>query len=206
MAAVITSPADVVNLSLQRIGYPGRIGNIFDGSEAAKDSLDIYSQTRDDMLRDGDYPFASRSVAGALLKSAPVGGYFPPNTWAAVTYPAQPWKYEYTYPDDCLQLRACKPAVYFVPNFSPQPYTFAISNDNGYTPARRVILSNVQDAMLIYTAQVTNPATWPPDFIEAFAAALGQRLAASLMKSTEMVKLEAADTAAETMEADRRQG
>lgn len=206
MAGVISSPADVVNLSLQRIGYPGRIGNIFDGSEASKDSLDIYSQTRDAMLRDGDWPFASRSVAATLLKSAPALGYFPPNTWNAATNPPQPWKYEYGWPDDCLKIRACKPQVYFVPNFSPQPYLFAISNDNGYTPAQRVILSNVQDAMLIYTGQVTDPLTWPQDFIEAFAAALGQRLAASLMKSTEMVKLEAADTAASTTAAGQQQG
>jgi len=206
MASVIVSPADVVNLSLQRIGYKGRIGNIFDGSEAAKDALDIYSQTRDDLLREGEgWPFASRSVAATLLKSAPVGGYFPPNTWTSA-YPAQPWRFEYSYPTDCLELRACKPAVFFVPNFMPQPYTFAISNDNGFTPSRRVILSNVQDAMLIYTGQVTDPALWPPDFVEAFAAALGQRLAGSLMKSLDMVKLEAADTAAETAEANRKQG
>jgi hypothetical protein len=206
MASVVTSVSDVVNLALQRIGYAGRIGSIYDGSEAAKDALDIYGQTRDDMLREGDgWPFASRSAAGVLLKSAPVGGYFPPNTWTSA-YPAQPWRFEYGYPDDCLELRACKPAVYFVPNFSPQPYTFAISNDNGYTPARRVILSNVQDAMLTYTGQVTNPATWPNDFIEAFAAALGQRLAPALMKSLDMAKLEAADSAAETAEAGRKQG
>lgn len=206
MASVITSPADVANLALQRIGYPGRIGNLFDGSAAAKDVLDVYSQTRDDALRSGDWPFASRTAIAALLKSAPTGGYIPPNGWDPTLHPAQPWGFSYTYPDDCLEVRACKPSVFFTPNFAPQYYPFAIANDNGYTPARRVVLSNVASALLIYTAQVTDPSQWPPDFVEAFAADLGQRLAPALMKSVDMAKFEAADSAMETGEADQRQG
>lgn len=206
MATVITTPADIANLALGRIGYDGRVGNLYDGSKAAKEILDVYGQTRDDMLRDGNWPFASRTAAATLLKSSPAGGYIPPNGWNPATNPPQPWSFEYTYPDDCIEVRACKPTVFFVPNFAPQYYPFAIANDSAFTPARRVVLSNVANALLIYTAQVTDPATWPPDFVEAFAAALGQRLAAGLMKSLDMAKLEAADTAAETAEADRRQG
>lgn len=205
MAAVVTSVADVVNLALSRIGFPGRVANLYDGSAGAKEALDIYGQTRDQMLREGDWPFASRSSAAVLLKSAPVGGYIPPNTWSTA-YPAQPWSYEYTYPDDCLEVRAVKPTAIFTPNFQPQYYRFAIANDAGYSPARRVILSNVADAMLIYCAQVTNPATWPNDFVEGFAAQLGQRLSPGLMKSLDMMKIEAADGAAETAKAETRQG
>lgn len=206
MASVITTPADVVNLALSLIGYQFRIGNLFEGSKAAKAALDVYSHTRDAKLRGGDWPFASRSVAGTLLKSAPVGGYFPPNTWTAASNPPQPWRYEYTYPDDCLELRACKPQVYFVPNFQPQSYLFAISNDNGYTPPRRVILSNVAEAMLIYTAQVTDPATWPPDFVDAFAADLAKILAPELMKSVDMMKVAAGEETVQTAQAETRQG
>ena len=206
MATVVTTVADLVNLALSRIGYSGRVASLYDGSEAAKEALDIYGQTRDQLLRGGDWPFASRSVVATLLKSAPALGYFPPNTWSPASHPAQPWRFEYEFPTDCLELRACKPQIYFVPNFQPQSYVFAISNDNGYSPARRVVLSNVADAMLIYCAQVTNPSTWPPDFVEALAAELGQRLSPGLMKSLEMTKLEAADSAVETTEAERRQG
>lgn len=206
MPASVNNPADVVNLALSRIGYAGRVGNLYDGSAAAKEALDIYAQTRDDTLRDGDWPFASRSAAAVLLKSAPVGGYIPPNSWAPANHPPQPWKYEYTYPDDCLEVRAVKPSAMFVPNFQPAYHPFAIANDSAYTPARRVIVSNVADALLIYTAQVTNPATWPPDFTEAFAAALGQRLSPGLMKSLDMMKVEAADEAAETAQAEKRSG
>lgn len=205
MANVITGPADIANLALQRIGYPGRVGNLYDGSEAAKDILDIYGQVRDQLLRGGDWPFASRSVVATLLKSAPLLGYFPPNVWTNA-YPPQPWRFSYEFPTECLEVRACKPQVYFVPDFAPQQYLFSIANDNGYTPARRVVLSNVSDAMLTYCAQITDPLTMPPDFIEAFAAELGQRLAASLVKSLEMTKLEAADAAKETSEAESRQG
>lgn len=206
MSTVITTVEDVVNLALGRIGYDGRIGSIYEGSRAAKKSLDIYGQTRDDMLRDSNWPFASRTITATLLKSAPAGGYIPPNGWNPANHPPQPWSFEYEYPSDCLEARACKPSALFVPNFAPQYYPFAVANDANYTPARRVILSNVASALLIYCAQVTDPSQWPPDFIEAFAAALGQRLAPDLMKSLDMAKLEAADSAAETAEADRRQG
>lgn len=206
MASVITSSADVVNLALSLIGYPLRIGNLYEGSRAAKAALDIYSQARDAKLREGDWPFASRSVVATLLKSSPVGGYFPPNTWSSASHPPQPWRYEYTFPDDCLEIRACKPQAYFVPNFQPQAYLFAVSNDNGYTPPRRVVLSNVADAMLIYTGQVTDPATWPPDFVNAFAADLGKMLAPELMKSIDIMKVAAGEETVQTAQAETRQG
>lgn len=206
MASVVTGVADVVNLALSLIGYPSRIGSIYEGSKAAKAALDVYSQVRDAKLRGGDWPFASRSVIGTLLKQAPVAGYFPPNTWVAASNPPQPWRYEYGFPDDCLEMRACKPQVYFVPNFQPQAYLFAISNDNGYTPPRRVVLSNVADAMLIYTAQVTNPADWPPDFVDAFAADLGKMMAAELMKSVDMMKIAGGEETVQTAKAETRQG
>jgi len=76
MAAVITSVADVVNLSLRNIGYKLRVGHLYDGSDAANQCLDIYGQTRDDALRDGDWHFCERTVSlGDPLKSAP-SNYF----------------------------------------------------------------------------------------------------------------------------------
>lgn len=180
MAASVTSPADLVNVALQRIGYKGRVGNLFEGSAAAKDALDIYAQTRDEILRKGDWGFAERNVALALLKSAPADGYTPPNVWTPA-FPPLPWRFEYLYPDDCLDVRAVKPQSMFVMDFDPQPILFTIANDGALVPPRKVILCNVADALLTYTGQVTDPASWEADFVEAFAAALGRRLAPSLV-------------------------
>jgi len=187
------SAADVVNLSLARLGYRLRVGSLYDGSAAAKKSLDVYAQTRDVLLRDADYawPFAERNIVATLLKSAPVGGYIPPNQWNPVNNPPLSWLFEYLWPPDCLEVRAVKPQSFFVPNFDPQPNIFAIINDNGFTPPQRAIVCNVSGAILTYVGQVTDPNQWPPDFTEALAANLARRLA-PFVGGPEALKVEAA--------------
>lgn len=205
MVASLQSPADVVNAALTRIGYRLRVSNLFDGSDAAKKALDIYGQTRDELLRQNDWGFAERNVAMTLLKSAPVSGYVPPNGWAGATNPPIPWAFEYAYPDDCLKVRAVKPTPIFIPPYDPAPYVYSVANDNYYSPARKVLLCNVVDAMLVYTGQVTNPSTWEADFTEAISAALARRLAAGL-GGAELVKLEMTDEAMTQGVAEREQG
>lgn len=205
MAQVITSPADMINLALGRIGYRDRIGNIFEGSAAAKQAIDVYSQTRDEMLRATDYGFAERNVSLTLLKQAPDTGYFPPNVWDGTQNPPPPWVYEYAYPDDCLKVRAVKDVPLFVMTFDPQPNVFAIENDKYFTPAKKVILCNVPDAMLVYTGQVTDPTLWEADFIEAFAAGLARRLA-PVLATMDIAKFEAGDEAQASSTAERAQG
>jgi hypothetical protein len=201
MVASLQSPADIVNAALAQIGYKNRVGSLFEGSRAAKNALDIYGQTRDQLLRQGDWPFAQRDLVGNLIKSAPAGGYVPPTVWDEVSYPPLPWLFEYTYPSDCIKVRAVKPQPIFIPNFSPQPYLFAVANDGN----QRVILSMVGNAVITYVGQVTNPTDMPVDFVEAFVAALGRRLA-SLLTTMDAVKLEAQAEQVETTLAERQQG
>jgi len=204
MPASVTSPADMVNLALRRIGYKLRVSNLFDGSRASGVALDIYAQTRDAVMRDGNWDFCSRTLVLELLKQAPAGGYVPPNNWSTA-YPAQPWMFEYSYPADCLKVRAIKNTAVLLPNFDPQPNTFSVANDTGFSPARKVILTDVPAALMIYTGQVTNPATWEASFIEAFAASLARRLAPSLA-DMEVTKLEAGDEAASNAAAQMERG
>lgn len=205
MATVITSPADIVNIALAGIGRKERIGSIMDGSAAAKAALDIYSQTRDEMMRTVDYGFCESNVNLALLKTARMDGYFPPNQWDGTQNPPVPWLFSYTYPADCLKVRSIKPQPLFVMNYLPQPVVFRIENDNYYTPSRKVILCNIESAQAVITRQVTDPTVWEPDFVEAFAAELGRRLAPSLA-TFDAAKFDAAVAAKATDEAQRTQG
>jgi hypothetical protein len=198
--ASLQSPADIVNAALAQIGYKDRVANLFEGSKHAKNALDIYGQTRDEMLRMGDWPFAQRDIAGTLIKSAPVGGYVPPTVWSN-TYPPLPWLYEYAYGSDFIKVRAVKPAPILVPNFSPQPYLFSVANDGN----QRVVLSNVPNAVITYVGRITNPTDMPPDFVEAFIAALGRRLA-PVLSTMDAVKLEAQAEQIETKIAEHEQG
>jgi len=205
MTSIITSPADMINLALGRIGYGDRIGSIYEGSKAAKQAIDIYSQTRDELLREGDYGFAERNVSMTLLKQAPAGGYFPPNQWNGMNNPPPPWAFEYQYPSSCLKVRAVKPVPLFVQNFDPQPNVFAVENDNFFTPPQKVILCNIPNAMLVFTGQITDPTTWEADFISAFAAELGLRLA-PVLANMDAAKFEAADAAQAEARADAEEG
>jgi hypothetical protein len=204
MSAVVQSVADIVNLSLVRIGYKKSIGNLYDGSEASRVALRIYGQTRDALIRDGDWDFAERNIAMTLLKQAPANGYVPPVVWSSA-YPPIPWFFEYAYPADCLKDRAVKGTPLVLPNFDPQPNVYSVDNDTAFNPAQRVILCNVPNALLVYAGQVTDPTTMSVDFIELLAAALGRRLAPALT-SLQTAQMEGADEKVSAEEAGMEQG
>ena len=206
MVASLQSAADIVNVSLARIGWKQQIGNLYDGSQAAQIALNVYGQTRDEMLRKVNPDFAMRNVAMTLLKSAPPGGYVPGiSPWNPITNPPVGYLFEYLYPPDCLKVRAVKPTPIFFPNVDPRPYVFAIDNDNNYTPPKRVILCNVSDALLVYTGRVTDPSTMDVMFLEALTEALGEKLAAALTGG-DAAKFEAAEAQGETIAASAEQG
>jgi hypothetical protein len=201
MPASLESPADIVNAALAHIGYRNRVSHLFEGSRAAKNALDIYGQTRDALLRDGEWPFAQRDMLAVLIKSAPPAGYSVGTPWDPITYPPLPWLYQYTYPDDCLKVRTLKDSLVGTPNFNPKPNLFAVLNNAG----QRAIVSNIPNAVLTYVGQVTNPTYMPPDFVEAFVESLGRRLA-PLLANLDAAKLEAQAEQVEGAMASRQQG
>lgn len=204
MTASVTSPEDVINLALVRIGYRGRVTNLYEGSAAANAALNIYAQTRDELLRQDDWDFPEVTASLTLLKSAPAKGYVPPVVWSTA-YPPLPWMFEYARPPDCLKIRAVKPVPLFLPVMDPQPHVFSAGFDADLSPPAQVILCNVPDAVLTYTGQPTDPTTWEADFIEALAAALGRRIAPNLV-GWEAAKLLAIDEKASQQVAETEQG
>ncbi len=179
MTTSIRTPEDVANLVLQRIAYKGpRIANMLEGSLASEVILDVYGQTRDQLITDGEWEFAERIVPGTLLKQAPVGGYIV-TPWSNA-YPDLPWLFSYAYPSDALKIRSVRATPLFIPNFDPQHNIYSLGNDNGFTPPRQVILTMVPNALITYAGRVTDPTTWNPAFSEALAAAIARRVAGKL--------------------------
>lgn len=196
--AILTSvqtPADAVNAALVRLGQTWRVGNLYDGSKQGKLALDIYGQTRDNLLVESDWDFAERNITLTLLKTAPANGYIPPTVWDPATNPPLPWFFEYAYPNDCLKVRSLKQALFAGPNFDPKPVLFDEANDNAYTPAQKVILANLPNAICVYTGRITDPTTFKPGFTEALISALARRLAPALA-DLNAERLEAQDEAA----------
>lgn len=200
MTTVLSTPASLVNNALGRTGYKKRIGNLLDGSEAAKKALDLFGQTRDDLLRAGNWQFARRDLQMVLLKEAPADYVSVP--WTLI-YPPPPWRFEYEWPVDCLKVRNIKAQQSFV-NFDPKNVNFSTYNDNDPTldpTPRKTILCDVgPTAILTYTGQVVDPAQWETTFVEAFCAELGRRLAPALM-GLDASKAAAADALFETQAA-----
>lgn len=205
MSPVLTSPVMIVNDALVRLGVKQRIGNLFDGSAASKAALDIYGQTRDQQLRAGEWGFARRDVSMTLLKSAPTSGYS--GDWNPTEYPPLPWRFAYEYPDDCLKVRAIRPPLIFLPDFDPQPIVYDTPNvptDDDPPSTVKVIVCNVEDAILTYTGQVTDPTLWETTFVEAFSASLARRLAEVIASGK--LQFEAADEQLEGAQARMTQG
>jgi hypothetical protein len=199
------TPEGVCNLALRRIAHPYPIGFIYEGSPAARVALEIYGQTRDELLRGSDWDFARQAVGLTMLKTAPAGGYGFMNPWTNA-YPPPPWVYEYAYPSGALMIRSVRPTPIVMPEYDPQPNVFVLGNDNSLSPPAKVILTNLAGAQAVYTAQVTDPTQWNVQFTEALVSALATRFQLALAPSAEADKDREQEEAQETTIAVPRRG
>ena len=174
-----TTVAQLVNQALRRIGYQVEVAYLYEGTPAARAALTLYGQTRDNVLRSKDWPFARQSVALSLLKTAPVGGYGPMNPWTPA-FPPVPFIFEYAYPDGCLEMRSVRPTPIMIPEYDPVPNIFVIADDTALAPPAKVVLTNLRAALAVFTGQVTDMTQWEPMFTEALVEALARRFAEAL--------------------------
>jgi hypothetical protein len=181
-----TAVEDLCNEALRRINYPTPIGYIMEGSRASRVAVQLYGQTRDDLLRGSDWDFARQAVGLALLKTAPVSGYSA-TPWTTA-FPPPPWIYEYAYPAGCLMIRSVRPVPVVIPEFDPQPNIFVLGNDASLSPPARVILTNLGGAQAVYTGQVTDPNQWNSSFQEALVEALARRFGEALNPDPNLAK------------------
>lgn len=199
----MTSPVDIVNQALRKISYPTPIGQMYEGSRASRIAVEIYAQTRDDLLRTGNFPFARQAVVLTLLKTAPPGGYIM-TPWTTA-FPPVPWVYEYAYPTACLDVRSLRRAPYAIPDNNPIYNRFIIASDPSANPSK-VILSNLANAQAVITAQITSPDVWEPDFAESLIDALALEFQQSLAVDVNVEKMRAAEEQQSVMQGETRRG
>jgi len=204
-----TIPVDVCNRALDQCGLD-EIGDLQDGSPAAKVMIRFYDDTRRQALSAAHWNFARKQNYLFLL--ADTAGVASPNTDVPT-----PWCYMYDWPVDCVHARwlprtnlvlsqgnlifgtgtiagsgSIVPAS--VPAWSsPAPFIVASANrpndpnsqwwmTEGHDPDQsRVVLTNQLGAQLIYTGDMQYPDAWDPLFREAFIAALAARAAMPLI-------------------------
>ena len=178
-----SSVEDILNMALRRIAFPTPIGFIYEGSNVARVGIEIYGQTRDELLRSFDWDFARQAVGLALTKTAPVGGYGYGTPWTSA-YPPPPWVYQYAYPAGCLLLRSVRPTPIIIPVMDPQPNVFTLGDD----ASGKMILTNLAGAQAVFTGQIVDVTQWNASFTEAIVAALATRFQAALGPTVEADK------------------
>lgn len=184
----MASDVQIANLALDAIGARATIASLSENSAEARALSRQFEQAREDVLSAAHWNFARKQLTLTLLKD---GTLSPPDTVP------QPWLYEYAYPSDCVAARYVMPlftdvgvgASIFGPDFAmgargdsqSPPVRFLVSTDeDDQGNPLRVILTNQPQAVLVYTARITNPQVYDGPFTRALANYLGALVSIAL--------------------------
>lgn len=170
----MVTPIDIVNQAIQYIGdnQPPVTGNApnFDSSPAGIAAAALYLPCVQTVARQFEWDFA-RFTATLVLSNNPA---------------PLPWKYEYLYPADAVQVwQVMPPTVDDLNNPLPTRWVVANSvvqvNVGGVVTAiqKRVIHTNIQFAKAVYN-NVPNENAWDATFREAVARLLASEIAMAI--------------------------
>ena len=159
---------NVVNEALNFIASQTQITSLTDGSAAANAATVLYAPTVQLMLRELDPDFARIVNPLAIAAGTP-----PP-----------PWTYQFAYPGDCLRMRQVRPPANGAgsladPN-NPYPVKANVGVATVATVLTKVIWSNQQNALGVYTSSNVTEAIWDAVFTDAVVRRLASPLAMAL--------------------------
>lgn len=150
---------EICQMALDHIGAK-QINSLNDACQEARACRRLYPIVRDQVLRDFPWGFSERRRALALLMVSNLYGY----------------TFCYQYPPDCHKVRE----IYRSPlSLPPIEYKVACLEDD----IGKVILTDKENAVLIYTYKVTNPGLFDAGFTTALSWRLAADLAMPLTKS-----------------------
>jgi hypothetical protein len=182
----MASEVDICNLALGHLGDNATVASIRppEGSAQAEHCARFYPIARDSLLEMHFWNFSMRRINLAPLEA----------TWPE-------WKYGYALPNDVLNVIAVMPpdanddyASRFVPSdtpqfahnyspviaagrYTPQPYTIEVLADG-----QHILYTNQENAMLRYTAYVSDTTVFSPLFTMALSWHLASMLAGPIIK------------------------
>lgn len=157
------STTNIANMALGHLGQGLQIDDFdTDTSPAGKACRAYYELARDATLERFPWAFAVERVALALVGDG--------------EDEHEEWEYVYQVPSDCL---------------APRRILSGTRNDNPSTVVRYVvkgdqIFTDMEDAVLEYTKQVTNAPDFPPSFVEALSYKLAQLISPRVAKDAEL--------------------
>lgn len=150
-----TSKVQIANMALLHIGDSTIESFTEESNEALRVSI-WYEPCVKEALESYDWSFARRRATLALHgDDAPEGE----------------WTFRYVLPDDCLKpLRLVNPAG---KTADKVPYTLELDD----SAAERTLLTDLESAKLVYTANIQDPVFYPMQFVVALSHLLAARLA-----------------------------
>lgn len=155
-----SSNLQIWNMALGYLKNKNSVQNENENSFEAKQCRIYFDTVIGRVLRGHLWGFAKKQAVLALTGTAPDG-----------------WEFQYAYPGDCIL------TDHLYNSLDPQDsllkrLPFEVRNDPD--ASGRVILTNQEDAQLIYGINETNPILWTPDFDRAAALLLGSELGFSI--------------------------
>ncbi len=206
------SPVDVCNMALSQVAARAQITTITppgDGTAAGDACLLLYQPTVDAYARAAHWN-CNRFQSGPLNSVQPpplqllkaAAGTAENLNGTTLPLPPQPWLYAYALPVDCLKARYLVPMAtqsgggiplttaggLMLPAVLPVsaiPFIVAVDLDASGNEIA-VLLTNLQNAQLVYTRRLINVGLWDSQFLMGAKAALAVWLAPGLNGSVAM--------------------
>lgn len=161
----MASKADIWNLALSNMGHKANITDPDEASAEANHCRRFYPIALSMMMERFAWSFATRRAA-----------------LAEVDNPVDHWAYAYALPNGCVKARAV-----LLPESTDDTaeQEFAIESDSTGTP---ILYTNVEDAVLRYTATATDTNRFPPLFVVALSYELAALLVGPIPKDPQIKK------------------
>lgn len=158
------SAVDIANMALSHLGT-GRIELLTETSVEAAEANTWYDFARTQVLEDFDWTFARQRTDLTTHNDDAL---------------EDEWAYRYAYPADCLKLRKLvNPAGR---DDDAVPFELNLSEDG----TEKTILTDLNDAVAVYTKDIQNTALFDRHFILAMSYLLAHYMAFALTGSSDM--------------------
>ena len=151
------SSVQIGNFALAKVGADSTIESLTEDSTEAKNVNLWFAFAREETLAAFNWSFARKRLALATHgEDAPTG-----------------WTYRYIYPSDCIKLRVLENPL----GDTADPVPFEVETDSD---GNKCIVTDLEDAVAVYTFNATNPILYSKYFVETFATLLASHIALPL--------------------------